>query len=210
MMINIRYIVIAVLMFSTWGFMRTHVDKQTPLAIPLSDFPVSSGEWRMVRDSQFDQATLDVLRPTEYMAKRYARRDGAVVDLYVGYHDGASKAGPLHSPKNCLPGSGWFEVSSRLIKIQLSEGELEAVEAVYQQGTTKELFLYWFQVGGRSITNEYSMKFEEIRNSIVNGRRDAAFIRISVPVIDDAASAYERAESFLRAVYPSLKAFLPS
>lgn len=210
MRIDIRFLVVAALMVSLWAFMESYSDNPTPLPSPLSNFPNSAGEWRMVKNLQFDQATLDVLRPTDYLAKRYVSSDGAVADFYVGYHDGASHAGPLHSPKNCLPGAGWYEVSSRPLTIQLSSGALVAVEAIYQQGANTELFLYWFQVGGHQVTNEYVMKLQEIKNALFTGRRDASFIRISVPITDDKQLALKQAESFLKAVYPALLLFLPS
>jgi len=210
MNIYIRFIAFTLLMLSVYFFMFNHHDIITPLLHPLSSFPTTVGEWRMSRDSQFDQKTLELLRPTDYMAKRYTRFDGAIVDLYIGYHDGASKAGPLHSPKNCLPGAGWFEASSRLVSIPLNEGFLNTVVAVYEQGLSKEIFIYWFQVGGKSVHNEYTLKLHEILNSIRYGRRDTAFIRISVPILTSSDDAQQFAESFLRSVYPFIRQFLPS
>lgn len=207
---NIRYLMIVGLMLSAWVFMRNHRDIPTPLAAPLSAFPTVAGEWRLVANTQFDQKTLDLLRPTDYAVMRYVRPDGAAADLYVGYHDGASQAGPLHSPKNCLPGSGWFEISSKQTNIITPDGILDTVVAVYQHGVSTELFIYWFQVGGASVSNEYFMKVREVLNSIRHGRRDAAFIRISVPVTGSKEHAAALAEDFLKSVHPALKQFLPS
>ncbi len=207
---NLRYLVVTAIMALTAVVMTTHDERVTPLPRPLAAFPTHVGDWRMIRDSQFDQATLDVLKPTEYLAKRYQRGDAAVIDLYVGYHDGAAKAGPLHSPKNCLPGSGWYEASSREVTIPLGDGDLRAVEAVYRKGEHAELFLYWFEVAGEAVTNEYALKLREVLHAMRQGRRDACFIRISTPMASSREQAAERITSFLRDARPMLRQHLPT
>lgn len=205
-----KFIVLYVLLAAAAFFMATHKDSPTPLAMPFEDFPTVVGEWRMIGDAQFDPETLKILRPTDYMARRYKRADGAVADIYVGYHDGASKAGPLHSPRNCLPGSGWVEVSSEKKSIPLSGKNLDAVMAVYQHGEMADLFIYWFQVGGKVVSNEYDLKISEVLNSIRNSKRDTSFIRISVAMPGDKATAADSATDFLRSIQPVLVKYLPS
>jgi EpsI family protein len=204
----LRPLAVAALMALAAVYMATHSDKPTPLAKPLAEFPVQVGDWKMIQDSRFDPETLRILKPTDYMAKRYRRDDGAVADLYVGYHDGASKAGPLHSPRNCLPGSGWYEVSSEPSTVQLPSRTLDTITAVYQNAGGTELFVYWFEVGGKAITNEYALKIQEVLHSIRSGRRAASFIRISVPMPGDKAEASVLALDFLKTVQPVLEKFL--
>lgn len=208
---SIRFLAIIALMLGAWAYMSTHKDRPMPLPAPLSGFPVTFGDWKLFKDSQFDQQALDMLRPTDYMSKRYTRRDGAMADIYVGYHDGARQSGGIHSPRNCLPGSGWYEVSSRQVKIALpGNKDLDAVIAVYQHGTSSELLLYWFQVGGTAVSNEYAMKIQEVLNSVRYRRRDAAFVRIMVPITGSQDKAISEAEDFLKAAHPSLRQYLPS
>lgn len=207
---NIRCLVVSVLFVLAWAYMQTHHDRLTLLSNPLGEFPDRLGQWRMTRNSEFDQRTLDVLKPTDYLAKRFTRPDGAVADLYVGYHDGASQAGPLHSPKNCLPGSGWYEVSSERISVQMPDGNMDAVVAVYQNDTSFELFLYWFVAGGKFVADEFSLKIQEVVNSIRYGRRDASFVRISVPIVLGTEQANKQALDFLNELYPVIIRFLPS
>lgn len=210
MISSLKFMALYVMLAAAAFFMATHKDSPTPLPIPLEDFPTVIGEWRMIGDSQFDQATLDMLRPTDYMARRYRNAKGSVADIYVGYHDGASKAGPLHSPRNCLPGSGWVEVSSEKKSIPISGKDLDAVMAVYQHGEVSDLFIYWFQVGGKVISNEYELKVSEVLNSIRNSKRDTCFIRVSVVMSGDKSRAEESATSFLRSIQPVLVKHLPS
>jgi len=44
----------------------------------------------------------------------------------------------------CLPGSGWFVLSEEKRTLKVEGKELPFVQAVYQNGDQKELFLYFF------------------------------------------------------------------
>ncbi|MBC7962369.1 MAG: EpsI family protein, partial [Steroidobacteraceae bacterium] len=70
-------------------------------------------------------------------------------------------------------------------------------------------FLYWFQVQDKSISNEYSLKAAEITNSILNNRRDASFIRVSLPFEADEQAVVAAGERFIRDFMPAVREFLP-
>ena len=90
------------------------------------------------------------------------------------------------------------------------DGEpVDVVESVYENDGQRELFLYWFQVKGANLTNEYALKFAEITNSILHNRRDSAFVRISLPHRAGDAGAIVAGEQFVRDFYPHIKAVLP-
>lgn len=207
---SFRYLVILVVMGMAWAYMTTHRDKPMTQPDSFSNFPLALGDWRMAREMPFDQQTLDMLRPTDYISRRYIRLDGAVADIHVGYYDGAKQAGGIHSPKNCLPGSGWFEVSTEQLSVDMQGQPFNAVASVYQYGPSTHLLLYWFQVAGVPVSDEYAMKIQEVLNSLRYGRRDAAFIRITVPMADSKEKALGHAEDFLKVLHPTLKQFLPS
>lgn len=209
---SLRYlVVIALVALTALAMLKVrHGGVETPLPHPLTAFPDVIGEWRTVRNVQFDPQTLATLRPTAYLAKSYQRPDKSVVEIYIGYHDAAAAAGPLHSPKNCLPGSGWYEATSRPITLVLGTTTLHAMLAEYRLGEQTELFLYWFQVGGESIANEYWLKLHSVYHALRTGRQDSCFIRFSLPVQDSVAKTTETLVSFVRQIYPLLRQYLPS
>jgi EpsI family protein len=100
-------------------------------------------------------------------------------------------------------------VSSSKDVLTTQNGTINLVRAVYQKGDSRELFLYWFQVRDRSISNEYSLKIAEIVNSALYRRRDSSFIRVSVPFESDIEHAITKGEQFIRDFEPQFKAFLP-
>ena len=105
----LRFGVVYGLFLLAAAYMSFHRETPAPLAAPLSSFPAELGSWRAVHQDYFSPALLSVLRPSDYLSRRYQGPGGKVVDLYIGYHDGGQGSGPIHSPKNCLPGNGWYE-----------------------------------------------------------------------------------------------------
>jgi EpsI family protein len=180
-----------------------------PVSDPLDEIPTILGDWTMVGQSRFDQKVLANLRPSDYLYRVYRDRAGNQTTIYLGYHSGGPDSGPIHSPKHCLPGSGWFELSEAKRTFEVAGRQLPAVQAVYQNDDQKELFLYFFQVKGQVLTDEYSLKLAEIVNSILYNRRDSAFIRISVPYTDEKTDPAAVGRHFLEAIYPHIAAALP-
>ena len=204
-----RYIIVYILVGLTALFIANHENIEVPVNEPLTNISTNLDEWTMVGQYHFDARVLEVLKPTDYLYRSYKDRAGNRVTLYLGYHSGGPGSGPIHSPKQCLPGGGWFELSEEKLTIQVAEKELPFVRAVYPNDDQKEMFLYFFQVKGRVLTNEYSLKFAEIANSIFHNRRDSAFIRISVPFQGDLSEATAAGERFLASVYPQIASVLP-
>lgn len=191
-------------------YLNTHADISVPSNRPLAEFPRTQADWRMTGQSEFSTGVLDVLKAADYMSRQYTDATGSKLSFYLGYHSGGKGTGGIHSPKHCLPGSGWFEVSTKRGVLDLGKEQLQVVRAVYQKGEQKELYLYWFQVKGKTLSDEYSLKLAEITNSFLYRRRDAAFIRISVPFETDEAKALAQSERFVREFYPVIQEFLPN
>ncbi|GAM11588.1 hypothetical protein OR1_03904 [Geobacter sp. OR-1] len=207
---RIRFAIVVTLLLVAAAYIYFHNDITVPTSRPLTNFPVQLGSWAMSGESFMSDAVLGKLKPTDYLSRSYDNGKEGRVTLYIGYHGGGKDGGEIHSPKNCLPGSGWNEVKSSKRAIDVAGERVNSVWTVYQKGDRKELFVYWFQVMGKSVDNEYSLKISEIINSAVYRRRDAAFIRISVPFEADESTAIRKGELFAKDVYPLLKNYLPS
>jgi len=206
---NSRFIIVYLLLAGAVVFLTMHTDFAVPTNRPFSEFPVRVNTWQMSSQTEFSENVLNVLKPTDYISRQYKGTDGKEVSLYIGYHGGGKESGEIHSPRHCLPGSGWFEVSTKRGTLPVNDGKLNLVRSIYQKGGSKELFLYWFQVRDRSITDEYSLKLAEIAGSILNRRRDASFVRISVPFEANETAAIALGEQFIRDFLPAIREFLP-
>lgn len=206
---RISFSAVCALLLASAFYLNMHQNIAVPTNRPFDQFPNQVNSWNMVSETTFSDPVLSVLKPTDYIMRQYRYSDGKTVNLYIGYHNGAKGSGVIHSPKNCLPGSGWYEVSTGVYPAMFGARQEKIVRAVYQKGDTKELFIYWFQMKGKILNNEYALKIGEITNSILYGRKEETFIRVSIPFVDDEKEAIGRGEQFINDFYPVINEFLP-
>jgi exosortase D (VPLPA-CTERM-specific) len=207
--IRIYYSVFAILI-GVALYINLHSDVSVPSNRPFSEFPMQLKAWRMAGQSEFSTDVLRILKPTDYIYRQYKGADGKTVNLYIGYHGGGKESGGIHSPRHCLPGSGWYEIYTKRGILEIpSGGRIKLVRSVYQKGENKELFLYWFQARGHSMNDEFSLKLAEMTGSLFHRRRDTAFIRVSVPFEGDESAAISRGEQFVRDINSTVQDFLP-
>lgn len=204
-----RFIILYILLGIAALYVHTRSEASVPVNRPLAEFAQEAGPWRMIGEARFDERVLTVLLPTDYLSRTYQDDKGNQVSLYLGYHDGGPNSGPIHSPKQCLPGSGWNRLSDKTGQIDVGGQSVAYVSAEYQKDIEKQLFLYWFQVRDQYLTDEYALKFAMARNSFLHNRRDSSFIRISVMMGDSMADAEEIGRNFMQNFVPHINQVLP-
>jgi EpsI family protein len=134
---------------------------------------------------------------------------GAGFTLYVGYYDRQTQGRTIHSPKNCLPGSGWEPLASRAATVATAAGAVTANRYLLQNGRQHALVLYWYQGRGRVAWNEYGVKWDLLRDAALRRRSDEALVRIVVPVQDTEADAARLAREIAAAIVPAVARALP-
>lgn len=178
----------------------------------LKDFPRDVGTWQQKGvDQKFDEATLSVLRASDYLMRDYRGIGGVVGNFYVGYYASQRDGATYHSPLNCLPGSGW--VMSQPATITISpEGQapFEANRYIIENAGNKQLLIYWYQGRGRSTPSEYWGKIYTVVDSVRLRRSDGAMVRVMVPVGASEASALEAAANLSGSVARVLPEFIPN
>lgn len=204
-----KFVCVFILLTAAALYLNLHKDLEVPINKTFDQFPRVVSGWHMTQEFAMPDNIQKVLKASDTLTRRYVTAEGKTVDLYIGYHGGGKESGEIHSPKHCLPGGGWFEVSTKRMALDVSGTKVNLVQAVYQKGDRRELFLYWFQVQDKTISDEYSLKIAEITNSIINRRRDASFIRISIPFESDEQGAVATGERFVKDFMPALREFLP-
>ncbi len=184
-----------------------------PLIAPqipkLVSMPKSIGPWHSIQDTAFDAATLRVLRPTDYVMRTYTNKERTPITLYIGYHDGSPSAGPIHSPKNCLPGGGWEFKSTEKISMQAQGNTIPLIRAVLSKDGQSTTFYYWYQVRGEVITSDLDMKIAEFLGTVMDRRKDAAFIRLSIDS-ENKEKEVQTMRNFFQNAYPIIQTYLPS
>src|SRR5689334_391881 len=95
------------LLVGTIAFGHT-LGRRTPEQLVQSLETVASdiGGWRVAEQRTLDERVLRRLVPTSYLARTY-RKDQTNLDLFIAYYAEQKAGESMHSPKHCLPGSGW-------------------------------------------------------------------------------------------------------
>jgi EpsI family protein len=179
---------------------------------PLASFPVMVEGWRSAESEILDDDVLDILKPSDYLVRRYMDSSGKTVSLYIGYWESQRKGAQMHSPKNCLPGGGWEPIEATRMRIPVLGGErsIEVNRYLLQKGEETMIVLYWFQSQGRATSSELHAKIDLVRNAMLYHRSDGAIVRVSSPVYRDRRATDDSLVKFAQAVYSRLGDFLPN
>ena len=153
------------------------------LAEPLDAFPARLGEFNLGTERELSEAELEALAPDAYLLRRYADEAGRGWDLYVAFYGRQASGSSVHSPRNCLPGSGWEPVRHDRVEIggRLGSGSINRYVVEHESGS-RALVYYWYQGRGRVEANEYKVKWDLIRDAVVKRRSDETLVRIVLPL----------------------------
>jgi EpsI family protein len=180
---------------------------------PFDTFPMVIGPWAGVT-SAFDQKVYDILGVDDSILATYQTTDGRFVQVYVGFYQSQKEGEQIHSPKNCMPGSGWNIAETSIETVDVgkigSEKNIDVIKLTLVKGSQKQVALYWFHSRGRIISSEYMQKVWLVVDSITKHRTDGSFVRLISPVVENEDEALEVLKDFTRAVYPYLNEYIPS
>jgi EpsI family protein len=199
-----------VLVVQTALFYSASRGEAVPHAAPLSGFPVVVGGWRLQQEGVIDQETQDLLKADDILTRTYAGNEGGA-GLFVAYFKTQRQGQSPHSPKNCLPASGYQQVESGRIDVPIEgEAPIRINQYVVAKGEAQSVVYYWYQSQGRVIADEFAAKFYLVSDSIKHHRSDTALVRVVVPIVGGQTKAAEKVGTdFVQAFYPVVKAYLP-
>jgi EpsI family protein len=193
-----------------YGFSRA---EHVPPHAPLSQFAIGGDAWVMRQTLELDKETLDVLKADDILSRVYENNNsGQLATLFVAFFETQRTGKAPHSPKNCLPGSGWIPSESGVIQIPVArpEGRIAVNRYVVARGDNQSVVLYWYQSRQRVIASEYSAKIYTVADAIRYNRSDTALVRVVVGVRNgDTQTATRTAVSFVQAFFEPLREYLP-
>ena len=183
-----------------------------PIRKPLDRFPTIVGEWEGREEQVLDLSILDQLKAKDYLMRRDQAPGGRNVWLFIGYWDRQRSGAQPHSPKNCLPGSGWEPIEASKVTIPLGKSfpPITVNQYLIQKDRDQLLVLYWYQSQGKAIAGELAAKVEMAKSSIVRHRTDGALVRISSPIYGSVQETSRLLIGYAQALYPILPEYLPN
>jgi len=179
---------------------------------PLNNFPHVIGSWKNTGDHRLSIDVLDILKVDDYIMRNYQSDGGAISSLYIGYYKTHRRSAEIHTPEHCQAGGGWEILTKerRQYDIPGVNEHLNLIEAVYEKDQEKRLFIYWYLINGKHITNFFHYKMRVILNALLYKRSDATFVRITVPINNDNIdSAIISGKKFLLDALPVIHSYLP-
>ena len=195
-------------------FYATSRAENVPSMRPLHDFPRELSGWTMAQEGYVDDETQAILQADDTLTRTYGSPKYRLVsNLFVAFFKTQRTGKAPHSPKNCLPGTGWEREREDYLDVTIP-GMTEPIQVnrfIVSKGEEKSLVLYWYQTENRVIANEYRAKLRTVEDAIRYNRTDTALVRVVVPVIagDDAAAQQEAVE-FVQSFFVPLRKYLPS
>ena len=199
----------AVLVVQAVFFYSASRGEMTPVMAPLSAFPISVGNWHLRQEGVIDKETQDLLKADDLLTRDYATPQGDA-NLFIAFFKTQRYGQSPHSPKNCLPGSGWQQEETGRIDVPVDGGSIRINQYVVSKGAAQSVVYYWYQSQGRVIADEFAAKFYLISNSIRNHRSDTALVRVVVPIpAGNTEQAEKLGTQFVQTFFPVVKAYLP-
>ena len=129
-----------------------------------------------------------VLAADVTLQRYYQREDGASVWLFLAYFSDQQVNSQIHSPRQCIPGSGWNVLGVDDDTVDLAQGRSPATcMRLQRSGAPEQRMLYWFRTRSGTVTGEYALKWDLMRNALARRPTDAVFIRYLAEMQDEAA-----------------------
>jgi EpsI family protein len=128
------------------------------------------------------------------------------LDFFTAFYALQEAGETMHSPRNCLPGSGW-EVWRHDTADLIVEGKTVTLNHYgVQNGTRRMVVLYWYQTPERIVASEYYAKICLVWDAVLRSRTSGSIVRIVAP---DQPDAVEAALEFAAEIIPQVQRCLP-
>lgn len=209
-----RIILIATILILATGGLTYSLQNLRPQPERGADFsaiPYERGNY-FSDERRFDSASYEILKADTTTLRYFRGPDQTTLWLFVAYFSSQEYGSQIHSPRHCLPGGGWRidgGVQPFQMTIAGSTFEANRMNIVFRE--QRQLMLYWFETRTGKIRNEFSLKFDLMKNALMRSPTDAAIVRVTIPILsgESIESATTRATQFLDTYYPSIVKSLP-
>ncbi len=166
----------------------------------------------MIQQGVMEQEVKDVLRADDYITRGYAAAAEQFANLFVAFFKSQRAGQTPHSPKNCLPGSGWVWTVADTIPVTIAgrAAPIEVNRYLVSKGENRSLVLYWYQSRDRVVASEYKAAAFVAWDALKYNRTDTALVRVVVPVTNGRDDfARKTGVEFIQAFFATLRKFLP-
>jgi EpsI family protein len=126
------------------------------------------------------EGVISALKPTSYLSRTY-RSQGLEADLFISFYAQQRAGESMHSPKHCLPGSGWeiWKFGSERVA---AAGSLYTVNRYHiSRDGQRMAVVYWYQSARRVVASEYEGKLLLAGDALLHRGTAGSIVRLVVP-----------------------------
>ena len=165
------------------------------------------GPWSGVPAPALDPEVARTLAADRYL-HRYYTGPGGAIEMDVAYYTQPRVGANMHSPLNCLPGTGWQMVDVGETDVATAVGRWQLRDTLVERRGARYALLYWFQSNRRVVAGEFSARVHLLGDALQRRRTDAGLVRLIMPVRGDAATERAVLTSFATLLIPEIGARL--
>ncbi|MEO8368205.1 MAG: exosortase C-terminal domain/associated protein EpsI [Candidatus Solibacter sp.] len=158
---------------------------------PLETVETRLGDFVGTDNPPLSDGVLKELKPTSYLERTYRKGDLAA-DLFIAFYAQQRAGESMHSPKHCLPGSGWEIWDYGTMDIAAAGRKFTVNKYSVSRDAQRRLVIYWYQSHNRVFASEYLGKILLARDALVKNSTAGSIVRIVVP--DQPGALQEAAE----------------
>jgi len=205
----VRAVILFVVVLAAAQFARRSDAIPIPLQRPFDAFPLQLATWRGEEGPSVEPEVAKELGADDYLNRTYVDPSGAAVALWVAFYGSQRQGDAIHSPLNCLPGTGWTPIAHSRPMVHVGNARFAVNRYVVEKRGERQLVTYWFQGRGRTVASEYANKAFLLVDAVRLSRTDGALVRVVAPIGRDARAADSATERFITALQPALSTWLP-
>jgi len=179
------------------------------LPVPgLQRLPLDIGNWKATREETLDSAVKEFLNPDEYVLRDYTNAaEVASVNFFAAYFKSIQNSMGPHSPRYCLPGTGWLERSSEIVSIPVPgrDQPIPVNKYVLEKSSERILVVYWYQNDRDLWAEEFRVKLRLLPDLLRYRRSDVSIVRLVTPIRGETYdSEFAHCAEFAKLMFPSL------
>lgn len=146
--------------------------------------PLEIEGWKADGEETLDSGVKEFLNPDEYILRDYKNPAAASVSFFVAYFKSMQNSMGPHSPRYCLPGTGWLERSSEIVSIPVPGRDqgIPVNKYVLEKSNERILVVYWYQNDRDLWAEEFRVKLKLLPDLIRYRRSDVSIVRLVTPV----------------------------
>lgn len=185
------------------------IDERSLRLPGFEELPDQIGTWALTQEQPLEPEVAAWLRPDDYVQREYVKKGPeSSISLFAAYFKSLQNSYGPHSPRACLPASGWLVHSWQVIGMPVPDNQepVPVNEYVLEKDGQKILVLYWYQNGRRVWAEEFQVKLHLLPDLLRYHRSDVSLIRLVTAMGPETSldAALRQTMSFAHSLYPLL------